>query len=139
MNDYDQKVAKIEMYNQPILEGFGVWLEKSGLTKKTVKRHCENIDFFAEYLIYYEPLSSLDEADNSDVYMFLMNWYPRKAMWASEAHTKSYMATFRKFFVYLNECKQIEQSVVDEVKGTLKENKESFLEAVAFEDDDYEW
>ncbi len=139
MSDYDAEVKLIRTDNQPILDGFQLWLEKSGLAPKTVKSHLGNIDFFAEYLTYYEPLLRLTEADDVDVYEFLMNWYPRKAMWASEANTRSYMASFRKFFKYLKESNRIEHSIVDDVRETLRENKEGFLEAVAFDDDEYEW
>ena len=139
MSDYDAEVKLIRTDNRPILDGFQLWLEKSGLAPKTVKSHLGNIDFFAEYLTYYEPLLRLTEADDVDVYEFLMNWYPRKAMWASEANTRSYMASFRKFFRYLKESNRIEHSIVDDVRETLRENKEGFLEAVAFDDDEYEW
>ena len=139
MSDYDREVKQIRSYNQPILEEFQLWLGKSGLAPKTVKSHSENIDIFAEYLTYYEPLCRLDEADSSYVYGFLMDWYPRKAMWASEAYTRAYMASFRKFFQYLGECNRIEQTIVDDVRETLKENKGEFLDAVAFDDTEYEW
>ncbi len=139
MSDYDQEVEKIRSINQPILEEFQSWLKKSGLSKKTVDSHCENIDFFAEYLTYYEPLYRLDEGDAGDVQGFLLDWYPRKAMWASEAYTRAYMASFRKFFKFMAETNRIEQTTVDEVRETLKENKEDFLDAVAFDDTDYDW
>ena len=139
MSDYDQEVEKIRAINQPILEEFQSWLKKSGLSAKTVKNHHENIDFFAEYLVYYEPLYGLDEGDGGDVQAFLLDWYPRKAMWASAANTRSYMASFRKFFKFLAETNRIEHTTVDEVRETLKENKEDFLDAVAFDDTDYDW
>ena len=63
MIDYDQEVDKIRVYNQPILDEFQSWLQNTGVTPKTVKNHIENINFFAEYLLYYEPLQKLDEAD----------------------------------------------------------------------------
>ncbi len=134
MSDYDQKVKKIRTYNQPILDGFKSWLRKSGLAPKTIKNHVENIDFFADYLVYYEPLSKLDEADNSDVDSFLGDWFPRKAMWASESSTRSNMASFRKFFKFLRESGRVDQEVEDDVREMLKENKDEFLEAVAFDD-----
>ena len=94
----------------------------------------ENIEFFAEYLVYYEPLAKLDEADDSDVYSFLGDWFPRKAMWASESSMKSNMASFRKYFKFLRESGRIKKEVVDDIRETLKENKDEFLEAVAFDD-----
>ncbi|WP_300004622.1 integrase [Anabaena sp. AL09] len=91
MSDFNKEVAKIEKYNQPIIEGFQAWLEKVNLSAKTIKNHILNIEFFVEYLVSYEPLQKLDEADDQDVYDFLLNYFPHKAMWASETSTKSYI------------------------------------------------
>lgn len=137
MNAYDQKVKKIRAHNQPILDEFQSWLENAGLVSKTVKNHVDNIEFFAEYLVYYEPLYELDEADSGDIYGFLADWFPRKAMWASESSTRSNMASFRKFFKFLRESERIDREIEDEVRETLKENKEKFLEAVEFDDTDW--
>jgi site-specific recombinase XerD len=128
--EFDEQVTQIQKYNQPILAGFKAWLEKSNLSTKTIKEHITNIEFFADYLVYYEPLKKLDEADKQDVYSFLMDWYPRKALWACEINTKSYMTSFRKFFSYMVETKKINPDIAVEVKDTLKEYKEEFLEAV---------
>ncbi len=94
----------------------------------------DNIDFFAEYLVYYEPLQRLDEANEGDVSSFLMDWFPRKALWASPSSTKSYLATFKKFFVWMGETKRISAEVVDDVLTMMKEDRQDFIEAV--EDDD---
>jgi hypothetical protein len=137
--DYDAEVKKINQYNEPIMDGFQAWLKASGLAPKTIKKHLENIDFFADYLTYYEPLIPLDEADETDVNGFLMDWYPRKAMWASPAYTRAYIATFGKFFPYLHESGRIDQEVVAMVKTLIRERKQDFLDAVAFADDDDEY
>lgn len=134
MSNYDQEVKKIRSHNQPILDEFQSWLEKSGLAPKTVKNHVENIDFFTKYLVYYEPLSKLDEADDGDVSSFLGDWFPRKAMWASEASMRSNMASFRKFFKFLRESGRVKREVENDVREMLKENKDEFLEAVEFDD-----
>jgi hypothetical protein len=70
MSDHDQQVEKIRAYNQPILDEFQAWLEKARLVPKTVMKHVDNIDFFTEYLVSYEPLSKLDEADEIDIMSF---------------------------------------------------------------------
>ena len=137
MADYDKEVIKIRKYNQPILDDFRIWLEKTGLTEKTVSNHIQNVDFLADYLFYYEPLYKLDEADAVDVYSFLANWYPRKAMWASVSNTKSYMGSFRKFFKFLIESKRVDKEIEDDVRKMLKERKEEILDAVDFGDDDW--
>jgi len=88
---YDQHVDAIHAVNAPILAQFQTWLEQSGAAKKTIKNHMDNIAFFAEYLVYYDnPLKRLDEADSSDVSLFLSSWFPRKAVWANETNMKAY-------------------------------------------------
>ncbi len=97
-DDYDKQVEAIRAYNQPILDAFQASLKEAGLAQKTIKNHIDNIDFFAEYLLSYDPLEHLDEAAEGDVASFLMDWFPRKAMWASVSSMKSNIASFKKFF-----------------------------------------
>ena len=129
-SDYDAQADPIKEHNAPILADFQTSLEHAGLAKKTVKNHVENIDFFTDYLTYYEPLKRLDEGDDDDVSSFLLNWFPRKALWASVSSTKSYLASFKKFFQWMDETQRISPEVVDDVLTTLKEERQDFLEAV---------
>ncbi len=132
-NDYDKQVEAIRAYNQTILDAFQASLQEAGLARKTIKNHVDNIDFFTDYLVYYEPLKRLDEANDDDVFTFLSSWFPRKAMWANVTNVKSYLASFKKFFKWMGETERTSNETVTEVLDTLKENKEEFLEAV---DDD---
>lgn len=138
--DYDKQVAEIKAYNQPILQSFRDGLASSGLAEKTIRSHVENIDFFVEYLVSYDPLERLDEADGGDVRMFLMDWFPRKAMWASISSVKSYLASFKKFFKWMGDTDRISSDTVADVLAILKEDREDFLAAVSdYEDDDDMW
>ena len=131
---YDVRVRVIRAYNQPILADFQAWLEQSGLSEKTVKNHVDNIDFFTKYLVYSFPLKKLDEADSGDVWMFLADWFPRKALWASATSVKSYCASFKKFFQWMEETGRISQETVAGVLDTLREDREAFLRRVAEEE-----
>ena len=128
---YDEHVRAIRAYNQPILADFRIWLEQSGLAEKTVKAHVFNIDFFTAYLVYYEPLKKLDEAHSGDVRMFLANWFPRKAMWASATSVKSNIASFKKFFQWMGETDRVSHETVVDVLDTLKKGRDKFLRKVA--------
>ena len=130
-DSYDARVRAIRAYNQPILEDFRFWLEQSGLAKKTVENHVDNIDFFTHYLVYYDPLKKLDEADGSDVWMFLTDWFPRKALWSSVTSVKSYIDSFKKFFQWMEETGHVSPETVADVLTTLKEGRNKFLAAVA--------
>ena len=127
---YDARVQAIRAYNQPLLENFRAWLEQSGLAEKTVKTHVDNINFFTNYLVYYEPLKKLDEATSGDVWMFLANWFPRKALWASVPSVKSNIASFKKFFQWMGETGRVSPETVANVLTTLKERRDYFLKRV---------
>ena len=135
MSNYDKEVQKIREYNQPILDDFRKWLEAANLASKTIETHVLNMDFFTEYLFSYLPLSKLDETQPTDIYDFLADWFPRKTTWASPYNTKSHIASFRKFFKFLRENEQFDPKMENEIKKTLKENKQVFLDAVDFGDD----
>jgi site-specific recombinase XerD len=128
---YDARVRAIRVSNQPILDDFEAWLEQSGLSEKTVKTHVSNIDFFTNYLVYYEPLKKLDEAREGDVWMFLADWFPRKALWASATSVKSYLASFKKFFRWMGETGRVSPETVADVLDTLKEDRGEFLAKAA--------
>ncbi len=129
VDGYDMQVHAIRTYNQPLLEGFRAWLAQSGLAEKTIRNHVDNIVFFAEYLVYYEPLQRLDEATSGDVWMFLSDWFPRKALWASETSVKGYLASFKKFFTWMGETGRVTPETVAAVRDTLKDERDTFLRA----------
>jgi len=128
---YDARVRAIRAYNQPILDDFRVWLEQSGLSEKTAKEQVNKIHFFTEYLVYYEPLKKLDEANSNDIRMFFLSWFPYKALWASVTGIKSYLVSFKKFFLWMEETGRVSPKTVNNVLTTLKEGRDKFLERVA--------
>ncbi|TME13964.1 MAG: integrase [Chloroflexi bacterium] len=130
-SDYDVRVRAIQAANQPILNAFEVWLKQSGLSEKTIQIHLSNIDFFTNYLVYYEPLKKLDEANSGDVWMFLDDWFPRKALWASITSITSYLASFKKFFRWMGETGRVSPQTVTDVLEILKEERGTFLRNVA--------
>ena len=129
---FDQRVHAIHGANAPLLAHFQTWLAQSGVTEKTMKNHMDNITFFAEYLVYYDnPLKRLDEADGSDVSLFLSDWFPRKALWANETNMRAYFASFKKFFRWMETAGYCPSEIVTEILTTLKEDRDLFLDAVA--------
>jgi len=107
IDDYDAQVEAIRAYNQPILDEFRSWLKQSGLSEKTISNQVSDIDFFTEYLVYYDPVEKLDEAGCGDVHMFLADWFPRKAAWASVNSVKAYLTSFKKFFQWMGETGRV--------------------------------
>ena len=129
---YEQRVHTIQLANQPILDGFEHALRQSGLSEHTIKAHVDNIQFFGRYLLWYGySLRRLDEATEGDVYDFLEDWFPRKALWASVSSMKVYLASFKKFFTWMGETGLVAPQTVEDVRSTLKDSRTLFLSKVA--------
>lgn len=131
---YEQRVQAIQRANQPILDGFENWLKQAGLSEQTIKAHGDNMRFFARYLLLYAySLRRLDEATEGSVYDFLEDWFPRKALWASVSSMKVYLASFKKFFIWMGEVGLVAPEIVEDVRSTLKDDRNFFLRKVAEE------
>ena len=131
---YEQRVQAIQQANQPILDGFETWLRQSGLSEPTIKAHVDNMRFFSRYLLLYAySLRRLDEATEGDVYDFLEDWFPRKALWASVSSMKVYLGSFKKFFTWMGETSLVSPEMVEDVLSTLKDDRNFFLRKVAEE------
>ena len=129
---YEQRVQAIQGANQPILDGFEHWLKQAGLSEQTIKAHVDNMRFFERYLLWYGySLRRLDEASEGDVYDFLEDWFPRKALWASVSSMKVYLASFKKFFTWMGESGLVAPQTVEDVLVTLKDSRNLFLRKVA--------
>ena len=129
---YEQRVQAIQLGNQPILDGFEHSLRQAGLSEQTIKNHVDNIRFFARYLLLYAySLRRLDEASEGNVYDFLEDWFPRKALWASVSSMKVYLASFKKFFTWMGETGLVAPQTVEDVRSTLKDSRTLFLSKVA--------
>lgn len=128
---YEQRVQAIQLANQPILDGFEHSLRQAGLSEQTIKAHVDNIRFFARYLLLYSySLRRLAEATEGDVYDFLEDWFPRKALWASVSSMKVYLASFKKFFKWMGETGLVAPETVEDVLSTLKDSRNLFLRKV---------
>jgi site-specific recombinase XerD len=129
---YEQRVQAIQGANQPILDGFEHALKQAGLSEPTIKAHVDNMRFFGRYLLWYDySLRRLDEATEGDVYDFLEDWFPRKALWASVSSMKVYLATFKKFFTWMGATGLVTPETVEDVRSTLKDSRSLLLRKVA--------
>ena len=129
---YEQRVQAIQLANQPILDGFERSLKQAGLSAPTIKDHVDNMRLFAHYLLLYAySLRRLDEATEGNVYDFLEDWFPRKALWASVSSMKVYLASFKKFFKWMGATGLVAPQTVEDVLSTLKDSRNLFLRRVA--------
>lgn len=128
VNDFDDQVKRIRSHNEPILAGFRGSLTRSSLSAKTITNHVQNVEFFAEYLMNYEPVKTLEQTDSTDISSFLDDWFLRKAMWASVESVKAYLATFKKFFTWMRDADHMTSNAVADILETIKEDREDFID-----------
>ena len=123
--------------NKIILDEFRMALNTKQLSEKTIKSNIDNIDFFAEYLKYYEPLEGLSTSSAYDVNDFLGEWFPRKAMWASPSNVRSYISSFKKFFNWMVNEQKLPLEEYADLLSLIKEEKEAWLAASSYEEGCY--
>ena len=100
----DEAMKIIERQHDEIIKAFENFLSESRLSKKTIKNHISNIDFFTEYLNHYasEPseVKSVIDSDGGDIANFLGDWFPRKAMWGiTKCSSFKYNIIQKVFFI----------------------------------------
>ena len=120
--------------NKTFLDGFEGYLQGKKLSKKTVVRHVDNIDFHINaFLLHYEA----EEAATGvhQVGYYLGDWFTRKAMWASVTSIKSYITSLKHFYTFMQTIGQVTHGDLAEMKAVIKEEKEEWLEALRKYDD----
>ncbi|MFW5893618.1 MAG: recombinase [bacterium] len=131
---YEKECRRIRAENEKLLAAFADWLSAKGLAESTIRRHCENMDFYLNHFLLYEDA---EEATSgvTKVDMFLGEWFIRKAMWANQAAIKSNAASLKKFYTFMVEKGKVEKEDLDELKQDIKAGMPEWLETMARYDD----
>jgi site-specific recombinase XerD len=132
--EYEAECEKRKEENQIFLTGFEGYLKDKNLSQKTIDKHLGNIDFFInEFLLYEGPKEASDGV--SEVSYFLGFWFIRKAMWASVTSIKENIAGLKHFYSYMHTIGQVTSDELAELKETIKEEKEEWIETLRKYDD----
>lgn len=127
--EWEENVEKAEKKNEKILSDFEKWLKNKDLRPKTIKNHRGNIDFYINsYLLYYEIITAENGVMKIDE--FLSDFFIRKTAWASKNAIKEYIASFKKFYTFLNEIGKVSNDDLAEMKDLIKDEKEDWIDEV---------
>jgi len=126
---YEEECKKIRKDNERLLKEFGVWLQSSGLSKKTIQNHVSNIDFYINEFLLYEDATEARKGVHA-VDMFLGFWFIRKAMWSSRASIKGNAASLKKFYTFLEKNGVIDKEDLTDLTLTIKEGMPDWLETL---------
>jgi intergrase/recombinase len=131
---YEEACEKIKVVNERLLDEFEGWLKASGLSRKVIKNHISNIDFYInEYLLYEDGTDAKDGVHG--VAIFLGYWFIKKAMWASPSSIKGNATSLKKFYTYLLEKDLINKEDLNALKQSIKEGMPEWLATVQRYDD----
>lgn len=132
--EYERACRVLRDENAVLIADFADWLCKKGLSEKTIKGHCENIDFYVNEFLLYEEAKSAASGVHEAGY-FLGYWFIRKALWASQTSIRSYSASLKKFYQFMFERDLVEREAFDDLKAQIKEELPEWLKTLRRYDD----
>ncbi len=123
---YEEDCKKIRKQNQRLLIEFEVWLQASGLSKKTIENHVSNVDFYVnEYLLYEDAVEARDGAIS--IGDFLGYWFIKKTMWASRTSIRSNATSLKKFYSFMLEKRLIDEEELLDLKQAITDRMPEWL------------
>ena len=131
---YEIACRKLRDENEVLLAEFEDWLVEKGMDVKTTEKHVSNVGFYInQFLLYTDPIAAKAGAD--EIGMFLGYWFIRKALWASKGAIRSYAASLKKFYGFMNEKGLVEKKDLDFMKDEIKECMHNWLATMERYDD----
>ena len=134
--DYDAWVEEISKANNKIIDEFEQFLKTKKLSKKTINRHIDNVDFFANcYLTSYSYCGTIFDG-YKDFGDFFGYWLITKYLGISKSYMTAMITTMKKFYTFLFLEDYIDENSCVEALSTLTYDKEEWLEQLEMFDDD---
>lgn len=126
--DYDAWVEEISKANNKIIDEFEQFLKTKKLSKKTINRHIDNVDTFANYyLTNYSYCGTIfDGYKNFED--FFGYWLITKYLIISKSFMTAMITTMKKFYTFLFLNGYIDEDSCADAFATLKYGKEEWLE-----------
>ena len=127
--DWETQVEKTKKNNNKLLIVFEEWLKGKSLKPNTIKNHVFNVEFFAnDFLLRYEIIPV--EEGSFEIGSFLGDYFIRKTSWASKSSIQENIASFKKFYTFLNEIGKVSTQELNEMKELIKIEKADWIKAV---------
>jgi site-specific recombinase XerD len=105
MEAWEQHRAPFKDETEALADEFIDYLYEQGLSKRTVRKHSQNIDIFIIYLTQYTDEDDFATIGKGAVNTNFFRWYRRKVL--ARFDQTSLKSTTKKFFKFLAERKGI--------------------------------
>lgn len=127
MEEYEQKVEQNQKRNKKYIKEFTEWLNEKGLSKKTIRKHLDNVKLYInEYLNYYDVIKIEDGIEEVDD--FLEGWFIEKCLFATKTSLKETTASLKKFYQYMSEYNYVKKEDYKQLCSIIKDNMDIYLE-----------
>ena len=135
IDDGDDLIDKQINENEKLIQQFEVYLTSQNLSPKTIKKHCDNVDFFLNTYSTREEILKLKDT------IIIVNDYfsyflPFKTMFGSVNDTKTQITSLKKFYKYLLDINILHKNDYDCFLLVIKENKQNWFDVYDNEDMD---
>lgn len=133
--DYDVWVEEISKANNKIIDEFEQFLKTKKLSKKTINRHIDNVDTFANYyLTSYSYCGTIfDGYKNFED--FFGYWLITKYLIISKSFMTAMIASMKKFYAFLFLKGYIDENSCADAIASLTYGKEEWLEQLRMYED----
>ena len=116
MEAWEQHRAPFKAQAETLADEFIDYLDEHGLSKRTIRKHGQNIEIFIVYLTQYTDADDFATVRKGVVNTEFFRWYRRKVL--NRLDQGSLQSTTKKFFKFLAERKDIYN---EKVLGKRKE------------------
>ena len=104
---------------------------------KKWENHINNVEFYANDFLLQDEIIPVEEGALMTG-SFSGDFFIRKTSWASQYTIQENIASFRKFYTFLNEIGQVSDSELNEMNELIKKEKSEWIEEVINYWDDIE-
>jgi site-specific recombinase XerD len=105
MKAWEQHRAPFKAEAETLADEFIDYLDEQGLSKRTIRKHSQNIEMFIVYLTQYTDADDLATVRKGAVNTEFFRWYRRRVL--HRLDQASLQSTTKKFFKFLAERKDI--------------------------------
>jgi site-specific recombinase XerD len=116
MKAWEQHRAPFKAQAEALADEFIDYLDEQGLSKRTIRKHGQNVEIFIVYLTQYTDADDFATVRKGVVNTEFFRWYRRKVL--NRLDQSSLQSTTKKFFKFLAERKDIYN---EKVLGKRKE------------------
>ena len=108
------------------------------MAPKTVKKHCDNIDFYINTYLLHDKIEKPEDNLNS-IDMYFDYFLPRKTQFGSIYDTKNQITSLKKFYKFLLELNRITKNDYNNMLEMIKDNKQDWFAVYDDENTEEDW